>query len=393
MLPAHPYPLQLNTHSSVPTPLLPHSRSTLAPLPPQSRPTPPPQLPPRSRPTPAPPPHRVQSQHHSSLTTPPPFSLQAHCDELLAAVSTLVREFGAANNADVVNVDAFLQELRDLAATVTVGTPLQMLEKKVVLLWTSLIQLYVSDAHKPELCSIVNSILRDDVDSPALQAAIVFVVVLNKFTNAVRRSTDVKLFVDWPQLPWEPQLTTNTTDNQTWWARQSAVSGWVVPTGMLTFRGTAIPAAALDFFQVGKKYRTNMYLATSFRSKVVKTFMRRSLEANSGIDPSDSRFRRATLFIIKYAEQEDPPCNHVNYILPQDSAAPSPEYEFLFAPCSAFLVEQVHPHTPIPHHPRLLCLASCASPPHRVFHPFPCVRSRLTYDPTRPIATRTGLCS
>ena len=40
---------------------------------------------------------------------------------------------------------------------------------------------------QPELCSIVNSVLRDDIDSPMLEAAVVFTVVLNKFTNAVRR--------------------------------------------------------------------------------------------------------------------------------------------------------------------------------------------------------------
>ena len=40
---------------------------------------------------------------------------------------------------------------------------------------------------QPELCSIVNSVLRDDIDSPILEAAVVFTVVLNKFTNAVRR--------------------------------------------------------------------------------------------------------------------------------------------------------------------------------------------------------------
>ena len=44
---------------------------------------------------------------------------------------------------------------------------------------------------------------------------------------------------------------------------------------MLTYRGTAMPAAALAFFNPGTKYRTNMYLATSFRSVVAKNFMRR----------------------------------------------------------------------------------------------------------------------
>ena len=38
------------------------------------------------------------------------------------------------------------------------------------------------------------------------------------------------------------------------------------------------------------------------------------------------------------------PCNHVNFIRPEDSASPQPEYEFLFSAYSAFLVEQVDIH-------------------------------------------------
>jgi len=166
------------------------------------------------------------------------------------------------------NVDAFIQALEGLAATVTTGTPVQILERKVVLLWTSLAtnehacELYVSDTYQPELCSIVNSVLRDDIDAPMLEAAVVFTVVLNKFTNAVRRCA---AYTDWSQLPWEEQRTSNTPTNQSWWARHSAATGWVDPTGMLTYRGTAMPAAALAFFKPGTKYRTNMFLATSFR--------------------------------------------------------------------------------------------------------------------------------
>ena len=135
--------------------------------------------------------------------------------QLLDAVETVVRAFGSANKAVVANVDVFWQELQDLVAKVEKDdadrvksnpderplTALQKLEKKVVLLYTSLSTLYVTDTYRPELCSIVNSILRDDVDSPMLRATTTFVVALNKFTNAVRRQT---MFVDWPELPWEP---------------------------------------------------------------------------------------------------------------------------------------------------------------------------------------------
>ena len=275
---------------------------------------------------------------------------QAHTKEVMQAVSTLAHEYSKANGVSKVICDSFIRELMALAGSVTKGTPLQMLEKKVVLLWTALNRLYVRDEFQPELCSIVNAIVRDDKDGPMLHAAVTFAVVLNKFTNAVRRSKDEKMFVRWSELPWEPLLTEDTEDNASRWARHSPKPGWVDPSQqMVTFRGTAMPAEALQFFETlqlnGKKYRTNMYLATSFKSQLIYTFIERSVTNNSsaGLTPLDADYRQPTIFIIKYTSASPPlpPCNHVNYIRPEDSAAPSPEYEFLFAPYSAFRVEQV----------------------------------------------------
>ena len=228
---------------------------------------------------------------------------------------------------------------------------------------------------------------------------------------------------------------------------------------MLTYRGTAMPETALAFFEPGTKYRTNMFLATSFKSVVAKHFMRlrscspalftdsgvfssgipsdipsdipchpgghaipsdlyfnhtipsrpvpphlsplhpappcHSLDANNGLDTSDQSYRVATIIMIKFQDNYDVPCicvrttsaphphripcqrtsapatsysshpahtrphliptipppyptpqvpcNHVNYIRPQDSAA-SGEYELLFSAYSAFYVEQIDIH-------------------------------------------------
>jgi len=88
--------------------------------------------------------------------------------------------------------------------------------------------------------------------------------------------------------------------------------------------------------------------------------MRRSLNANSDVDVSDPSYRVATMIIIKFQEEEDVPCNHVNFIRPEDSASPQPEYEFLFSAYSAFLVEQVdiHPNATERNPNRIVLLAA-----------------------------------
>ena len=118
-----------------------------------------------------------------------PSRAAANTQTLLEAVRTLVNAYGAENGCDRENLDFFLGELTGLTGTIdTLEPPLRplaALERKVVLLWTSLstpqhdCALYVSNTHNPELCSIVNDILRRDEPGPALDAADVFVASLN----------------------------------------------------------------------------------------------------------------------------------------------------------------------------------------------------------------------
>ena len=85
------------------------------------------------------------------------------------------------------------------------------------------------------------------------------------------------------------------------------------------------------------------------------------------------------------------PCKHVNFIRPEDSASPQPEYEFLFSAYSAFLVEQVDIHPNATERnpnrqraPLALPLATHRKPMHPPHPPNP--YPSVAFDPN-PIST------
>ena len=85
-----------------------------------------------------------------------------------------------------------------------------------------------------------------------------------------------------------------------------------------------------------RQYRTKMFLATSFNPQVADDFLN---------DPRNNQPGRVKVrFIIRYDDNRR--CMHVNYIEASHSEAPIPEDEFLFAPYSAFTVQQIQPPTP-----------------------------------------------
>ena len=51
--------------------------------------------------------------------------------------------------------------------------------------------------------------------------------------------------------------------------------------------------------------------------------------------------REKVHFTIRYNHQKNRLCNHVNFIEKDHSEAPNPEDEFLFAPYSAFTVQNI----------------------------------------------------
>jgi hypothetical protein len=116
--------------------------------------------------------------------------------------------------------------------------------------------------------------------------------------------------------------------NQLCVTRGSLAEKW--PPNDITYRGVGLPTEHRIFFEEGRKYRANMFLATSFSEGVAKRF------AINNSSPE----KLPTIFYFHYDASLR--CVHVNFI---KSLIPS-ESEFLFPPYAVFTVRSADFKTP-----------------------------------------------
>jgi hypothetical protein len=154
-------------------------------------------------------------------------------------------------------------------------------------LWTTLARY-----EERELCSYINQAIREDTE-PMVDLVVPVCRVINSMVVS-GRSRD---------------------------AKESAV----MPTQ--TYRGSTMPAEAVEFFKSGKKYRTAMYLATSTKKSVAESFIRNNL----------GKGRVAVLFTINFDVVLG--CMHINFL--DEISAVKGEAEYLMPPYSGFEVESV----------------------------------------------------
>ena len=112
------------------------------------------------------------------------------------------------------------------------------------------------------------------------------------------------------------------------------------PPEHVTYRGTAMPRAYRVFFQPGKKYRSPMFVATSFdEGTAVRTFLMRLDPPTADQTPA---FQEPTLwrFHLDGALPENRRCVHANFIDRTDGTVHG-EDEFLYSPYSVFTVTAV----------------------------------------------------
>jgi hypothetical protein len=157
-----------------------------------------------------------------------------------------------------------------------------------------------------ELCSVLNEAIRND-EPDAINHAAIIAHAMNAF--CVTRRALGTASVRWPP------------NNR-------------------SYRGGAMPRDLRGFFEPGKRYRANMFVATSFEKDVsVNTFLRR-LETPSATQHPP--FQEPVLWIFHFdgTLPEKRRCVHVNFIDRTDGTVHG-EDEFLFAPYSCFTVRSV----------------------------------------------------
>jgi len=227
--------------------------------------------------------------------------------KLFRAVKTIIVAFAKAeaNNLHEHEVDTYFENTLKIVSGKKQGKGKKdaNLKEKAVRLWTSSKGLRVRPDWQPELCSMVNAMLRYDEEGEGLESAAIFCAILNEFLV-------VRDGLPWSKLPWE-------TRNE-------------------SYRGTGIPRKGLSFFKEGLEYRTNMFLATSLKKEKAEEFIALYYENYQKATPK----RDPVLFIVHFLGK----CRHVNYIESKMSEVKG-ENEFLFPPYSAFKVLTVELQT------------------------------------------------
>jgi hypothetical protein len=167
-------------------------------------------------------------------------------------------------------------------------------------MWTSTQKLEgVPPQHHAELCSMINRVLRDDVED-VMPSLAVLVRGINKLCITRRNPSELKL-----------------------------------PAAMRTFRGGELPMEHVEFYRrragLQEKYRVPGYLATSFSEQVAYGFLYSKFAEGKTpvkwIVEMDQRGRDDVVFR----------CKHVNFVETNTLG----EEEFLFAPYSVFSVLEV----------------------------------------------------
>ena len=168
------------------------------------------------------------------------------------------------------------------------------------LLWTSASKLLgVPTAHSKELCSLVNSALRDDIEA-AMPSLAIIVHGINTLCVVRRKGLGAG------ELPFPPA------------------------PHCCTYRGGGFDDRFKGFFTVGKKYRVPGFLATSFSEKVADDFI--------GYSSMKATIKWVIKFDPRGREQMPFRCKHVNLV---DKTHVPGEEEYLFAPYSVFTVDEV----------------------------------------------------
>ena len=220
-------------------------------------------------------------------------------DELLGAVRKVIEKFCQKIQVDPKYSVKFFKDLEKQVQDLT-----DSISTSANLIWTSQLLLKLPDGREMEFCAILNRILRD-LDDDLLPDACIVVHGINALC-VLRRDPSKLMF----------------------------------PPGGVSYRGGGLPLQHVvqlpgqppPFFVPGKKYRVNMFLATSFSLIVAENFS--VMAAINGYPP--------VIWTIKVDPRGESQlkyrCNHVNQVSKSNVDG---ESEFLFAPYSVFTIESV----------------------------------------------------
>lgn len=166
-----------------------------------------------------------------------------------------------------------------------------------------------SSRGKVELCSLLNHAIRDDRE-PALRPALLLTRAINLFCTKPKNTRRL----------WGFYGRETASGRQDRWptGRNSDVRD-------TTFRGGGLPEEHRPFFEVGRRFRSRMFVASSFRRRVALYFMKRQ------------KLPRV-LWTLRFDAEFG--CRHVN-LLRRGDGGQITEDEFLLSPYTAFEVIEV----------------------------------------------------
>lgn len=235
-------------------------------------------------------------------------------DEMHSATRNFLRAFARQHSVCEHAVDDFYERL--FSSAVSAGGTEEMLDRAqrssyAVRVWTSAETMIVHGVQR-EFCSMLQQSIREDgccerEENHASEALKHAAVLCRAINEVLCRGRGNQSSVTWPSGP-------NCADSE---ARSTEAN--------VTWRGGGLPARHKEFYTPGKKFRTDMFVATSFHLEVAQDFWRRAQE-----DPVE--------FKVTFGAGKV--CRHVNFI--SGVSLVDDEKEFLFPPYSVFEVIEVH---------------------------------------------------
>ena len=166
-----------------------------------------------------------------------------------------------------------------------------------------------SSRGKVELCSLLNHAIREDRE-PALRHALVLTRAINLFCTKPKNTRRLWGF-------YESETASGRNDR---WP-----NGRNSDAKDTTFRGGGLPDEHRAFFAVGRRFRSRMFVASSFRRRVALYFMKRQKNPR-------------VLWTLRFDAENG--CQHVNLLRRADGSQIA-EAEFLLSPYTAFEVIEV----------------------------------------------------
>ena len=217
--------------------------------------------------------------------------------QVLAALDDLIKAYCTFTGESSSDGETFYKELEK----VVLNKPNELIHEvagAAERLWSATPKLGGEISNGPELCSIMNDIIRRD--NPALLKPLV-ILTRSISTLLVSRNIRKKEDVHFP------------------------------PNGR-TYRGGLLPNEYRTFFSVGKQYAVPGFVATSFSHKIATRFAKRAFRADNGQKP-------AVIWAIQVnpdgEKDDDELCQNANFL--KSSEVPGEE-EYLFMPYSVFTV-------------------------------------------------------